>query len=168
MRRVLLYKGIFIFFNATDDDRYLKIQKFNYSIFDNNNKYSDSHLDSEYFQLCQGESTHKELYLYIDNEGKDSIITPVFGNYDSYFINENEIKTLSDFDFNKINETNFVQHTNENGYLKIKFQDPTMVKHIKSFNSYSREFLPGLKYFLFKSKILVFYFLINHHYIFLI
>ena len=152
----LLYKRLFIVFNTTDDDIYLKILKFNYSIFAN--KDYSSPLDYEYFQLCQGESTHKELYLYIEKEHKDSIITPVFGNYDSYFINENEIKTLTDLDFNKINETNFVQHTNENGFLKIKCQNPTMVRHIKSYGSYVREFLPGLKYFLFYEK------LMNIHY----
>ena len=47
---------------------------------------------------------------------------PIFGHYDSFFINENEIKTLSDFNFNKIKYNNFYQISKrtESGYLKNK------------------------------------------------
>ena len=120
-----IFKRAFVVFNKTGYVNF-NVQKFNYSIFkqshDNSNPYS-----YEYFQICQGESTLKELYFYI-NKPNNEIFTAVFGKYDAYFIQESEIKSLSDFDFNKIAETNFFQKSKDNGFLKISCNRPAMVK----------------------------------------
>ena len=63
----------------------------------------------EYFQLCQGDNSLSELYFYISSYegiGKE-LFTSVFGKFDAFYIKEEEIKNLSDFDFDKIKENNF-------------------------------------------------------------
>ena len=112
------FKRAIIIFNTTDSIN-LKVKNFDYSIF-NINKYE------RYIQICQGDDYHKQLYFHIYNK---EIFNPVFGNYDTFFISDSKIKTLSDFDFNKIKETNFFQYSNENGILKIKCQEPAMIRH---------------------------------------
>jgi len=113
-----IYNRAFIIFNTTDNI-YLKVNKFDYSIFKIGNI-------GRYFQICQKDANHKEFYFIIDNK---EIFNPVFGNYDSFFISYSKIKTLSDYDFNKIKEANFFQSSDERGFLKIKCQNPAMVRH---------------------------------------
>ena len=111
------FKRAFIIFNTTDNI-YLKVKKFGFSIF----IIGDI---EKYFQNFQG-ANHKEFYFGIRNV---EIFNPVFGNYDFFFISYSKIKVLSDLDFNKIKETNFFQISNEGGILKIKCQNPAMVRH---------------------------------------
>ena len=99
------FKRALMIFNSTDNIN-LKVKKFDFSIFNIDNK-------ERYFQICQGDANNKELYFYIDS---NEIFNPVFGNYNSFFINYSKIKTLSDFDFNKIRETNFFQSSEERGF----------------------------------------------------
>jgi len=120
-----IYKRAFIIFNTTDIIN-LKVKKFDYSIF------NIGHAE-RYFQICQADVNHKEFYFNIYG---NEIFKPIFGNYDSFFISYSKIKTLSDFDFNKIKETNFFQSSDERGFLKIKCQNPAMV---------SQEYLIGIE-----------------------
>ena len=143
-----LKKG-FIVLNS-NEDIYLKVQKFNYSIFDEwaDQKLSYQRYYYEYFQICQGESTPQELYFYID---KHDYFKSIFGNYSAYFIKEKDINILSDFDFNKINETNLFHFSNENGFLKIKCRNPAMFKHsyfnLDKYDSrISEDFTSGKRY----------------------
>ena len=124
-----IFRRAFIVFNTTDDIDF-KVKKFNFSIL--KQTYDKSHPYSyEYFQMCQEESTLKEIYFYIGN-AEYEIFTSVFGQYNAYFIKEKEIKSLSDLDFNKITETNFIDNSDVNGFLKITCQSPTMLKHYYS------------------------------------
>ena len=144
-----LFKRAFIFFNTTENI-YFKVQKFNFSILQ---IYFSSYkpLKYEYFQLCQDKDTNKELYFYI--EISNEIFIPIFGNYDSFFIYEEEIKNLSDLDFNKINETHFAHNVYGKGFLKIKCQNPIMLKYIYTYTNYDYIYFPsfflsGFSYFI--------------------
>ena len=99
--------------------------------------------------MCQGESPLKEIYFYI-GYAEYEIFTPVFGQYNAYFIKEEEIKSFSELDFNKITETNFVDNSDVNGFLKITCQSPTMLKHYYSqyyfLYEYLTTFSSGKKY----------------------
>ena len=142
-----IFRRAFIVFNSTDDIDF-KVKKFNFSIlkqtYDENHPYS-----YEYFQMCQGESPLKEIYFYI-GYAEYEIFTPVFGQYNAYFIKEEEIKSFSELDFNKITETNFVDNSDVNGFLKITCQSPTMLKHYYSqyyfLYEYLTTFSSGKKY----------------------
>ena len=142
-----IFRRAFIVFNTTDNIDF-KVTKFNFPIlkqtYDERNPYSN-----EYFQMCQGESTLKEIYFYI-GKAEYEIFTPVFGKYNAYFIKEEEIKSLSDLDFNKIAETNFVDNSDVKGFLKIACQSPTMLKHYYSeyyfIYEYLTTFSSGKKY----------------------
>ena len=124
-----LFKRAFIYLNETINYNF-KIKRFNFPILHTLlYSYPSGY---QYFQLFQGEDTQKELYFYINDEIQ-VLFTPVFGNYDSFFINENDINSLLDFDFDKIKESNFFHTTQEKGYLKIKAKEPSMIK--KSFYS---------------------------------
>ena len=113
-----MFRSGFLILNSTEDI-YIKIQKFNYSIMEQEL--------NEYLQICQDESYPKELYFYIKNSIQYFI--PVYGNYSSYFIKEKDIHILSDFDFSKITEINFFENAKEKVYLKIKCEKPAMLKH---------------------------------------
>ena len=82
-----------------------------------------------YYDLCQGEESKKEIYFYKRIPRTLQIFTPVFGSFDSFFIEETEIKTLSDFDFNKAKQINSFISENQSGYIKIVCKEPTMIKH---------------------------------------
>ena len=123
-----IFKSIIIYINSTNNILF-EVKKYNYSIFKAD---IDSKPDFEYFQLCQGNNSLNELYFWITanivDDGED-LFTSVFGHFDSFYIKEEEIKNLSDFDFDKIKENNFYQAYNESGYLKIKCNSPLMLKH---------------------------------------
>ena len=107
--------------------------------------------NDEYFQLCQGENTLNELYFYtsINVVGySEELFTSVFGDFESYYINEEDIKTLSDFDFNKIKEKNFYYTYKKVGYLKIKCNSPLMLKHSFLYFDYIKEYNSGQKYYI--------------------
>ena len=119
----LFYKRGFIHLNSTDTYQ-IVIKRFNFSIIQNKRTSKIGH---EYLSLCQGEEPKTELYYYKSRIILNELFTPVFGNFDSFNIKESNIKTLSDFDFRKINETSVF--INENGYLKIFCKEPTLIKH---------------------------------------
>ena len=118
------FKKGFIYLNSTDI-WHLVVKKFNFSIIDNKNHVR---FGNEYLDLCQGEEPKTELYYYIDKHSYE-LFTPVFGNFDAIFIKESEIKTLSDFNFNKTKETNIFIFKSQNGYIKFVCKEPTMIKN---------------------------------------
>ena len=82
------FRRIFIYFNS-NKFIYLKFQKFNFTIY-NYNVYISV---LQYFPMCQGKNSPKELYLYLGTKYLDKIImfTPIFGNYNTFFIHEKEM-----------------------------------------------------------------------------
>ena len=137
-----LFKRVFIYFNS-NSTKFLKFENFNFSILNiNEYYYYSSSTILQYFQLCQGNESLKELYFYLSYKilGKIILFTPVFGSYDTFFIQEKEIKALSDFNFNNNNmqEIIFVQNSFDYGYLKIECKKPTMIRYFDgSLNSIS-------------------------------
>jgi len=164
---ILSNKKALIYFNTNEEFK-LEIKKFNYPIlnleFDDEEYYNFKDIKmSEYLQLCQDDEPKNELYYYINNnniyDGME-VFEPIFGEIQSYFIEEKDIKSLSDFDFDKIKETNFYKTNNKIGYLKIKCNnEPSMVKHINlNFVNVRKEeelkvLSTGKKYNFFISKI---------------
>lgn len=145
-----IFKRVYIYFN-TSDSLFFKVQNFNFSIFYH---YTIIH-PYQYFQMCQGSNTPKELYFYVNSGIEEKkIFTPIFGSYDSYFINEEKIKVLSDFNFNDKRKTTFFQKRNEIGYLKIECQNPAMVLYINSYFSTNNNLTSGGKYFETKDRII--------------
>ena len=141
----LLNNRIFIYLNSTDN-LHLVIKKLNFSIKENTLIL----YGHEYFDLCQGEEHKKELYYY-KPRNRAQLFISVFGNFDLFFINEKEVKTLSDFDFGKINETiEFID--SEGGYLKIVCKEPTLIKHTyieDDYKFYENPILiPGKRYYI--------------------
>ena len=124
------YKRAFIYFNSKGN-AWLKVKKLDYSIFEG---YSvkDYYPETEYFQLCQGENSPKELYFYTKknyDNGPIEFFSSVFGNYNNFFINENTIKNISDLNFDKIEGNNFYNLEMYSGYLKINCTNPVMLSH---------------------------------------
>jgi len=120
----LLFKKGFIYFNSTEECHFM-IKKFNFSIIEKQHT-STGH---EYLSLCHGEEPNKELYYYKSNYISE-LFTPVYGNFDSFYINEGKIKSISDLDFNNIiNEGKAYIGFFISGYLKIVCKGPTMIKH---------------------------------------
>ena len=102
-------KKALIYFNSNSGTLF-HVKKYNYSIFNNIDKISDLISNADYYQLCQGEDTPNELFFYnIENNKKSQIdfFSSVFGNFNTYFIKKNNIKKLSDLNFDKIDENNF-------------------------------------------------------------
>ena len=164
---ILLNKKVLMYFNMNDDFN-LKIKKFGFPIlnleFDDEEYYNYKDIKmNEYLQLCQDNEPKNELYYYINNNNiykGIEIFEPIFGEIQSFFIEEKDIKSLSDFDFDKIKETNFYKTNNKIGYLKIKCNnEPSMVKHfnLNFVNDKKEEKLKvlstGKKYNFFISKI---------------
>ena len=106
-----------------------EIKKFDYPIF-----WRDLFpiTNDEFFQLCQGENPSSELYFYVEEEFihiRNELFLPVFGSFYSYYIIEEDIHNLLEFDFEKREIVNHYQIYDKTGYLKIKCKEPTMVKH---------------------------------------
>ena len=135
-----IYRKGFILFNSTGDIS-LEVKKYDfpiiYSLLNRNNRSP-----KEYFQLCQGENTLKELYYYLDNEWDyyDEFFIPIFGNFNSSFINVDEIQDLSDFNFIEIKDNFFIFDYTKKGYLKIQCEEETMLKHF-SFYRFTTKYL---------------------------
>ena len=145
------YKTAIIYFNSTNNIL-LQIQKYNFPIFQSFLRKT-KRPDLEYFQLCQGENSIKELFFYTSINSVDyneELFSSVFGTLDSYYIIENTIKNLSDFNFNEIKNPNFYQTYNETGYLKINCNNnkPAMLKHSSIYYSYTNELKDGNRYYL--------------------
>ena len=122
-KNALINKRIFIYLNSTDNYN-LVIKKLNFSIYEND--YNKN--GHEYHDLCQGEEPKTELYYY-KSRNTIELFTPVFGSFDLFFIDQDNIKTLSNFDFSKnIKTMEFIPEL-VNGYLKIVCKEPTLIKH---------------------------------------
>ena len=106
----------------------------------------------EYYDLCQGEESKKEIYFHKSYSDFIELFTPVFGSFDSFFIEDEEIKTLSDFDFNKAKEINSFISKNQNGFIKISCKEPTLIKHIFKSDISDEYSLSTGKRYLFSSK----------------
>ena len=128
----LINKRIFIYLNSTDSYHFV-IKKYNFSISEND--YSSN--GNEFLDLCQGEEPKTEFYYY-KSKSIIELFIPVIGNFDLFFINKDDIKTLSDFDFSKINETIEVLSFYKYGYLKIVCKGPALVKHSYIYNTQYR------------------------------
>lgn len=143
------FKSAIIYFNSTNRILF-EIKKYNFPIF--SGRFDDVLTpDVEFFQLCQGENALNELYFYTQINVVDygeELFTPVFGSFDYYYIKEEEIKVLQDFDFDKIEEINFFQSYNKNGYLKIKCNEPSMLKHSFLFFDSDKILTSGHKYYI--------------------
>ena len=149
-----------IYFNQKSNG-FFHVKKFNYSIFYVEAKELSDFMSSiDYFQMCQGEDSPKELYFYnteiyyysFYNYG---FFSSVFGNYNTYFIKENDIKNISDLDFDKTEENNFDNFDKNNGYLKINCTNPIMLKHSKIFieGDKYQELISGQRYYISKYNI---------------
>ena len=144
-----VFNNIIIKFNSKNKITF-EIKKFNYSIFINDPLLSQN---EEFFQLCQGENTLNELYFYVqikDLKLIEELFLPVFGSFDSYYIIEEDIYNLTDFDFDKIKTPNFYNTYQKIGYLKITCKEPLMLKHfILHFdNGNNKELISGQKYYI--------------------
>ena len=142
------FKSAIIYFNSSIEILF-EIKKYNFSIFLTNLFVLVP--DDEFFQLCQGENTLNELYFFTQVNSRDignELFTPVFGSFDSYFIKEEDIKVLQDFDFDKIKESNFFQTYNKTGYLKIKCNEPSMLRHSILDFDYDNNLSSGHKYYI--------------------
>ena len=153
-------KKAIIYFNTTDYTLF-KVKKLNYSIFFSYFEKDESDIPrSEYFQLCQGDNSPKELYFYISKKEYidaslyhvTEIFSSVFGKYNSYFINERNIKNISDLNFDNIDEYNLNYFRLSSGYLKINCSNPVMIRHsnilLYSNNILSNIFNSGGRYYL--------------------
>ena len=126
------FSRVFINFNSTDEI-FFQFKNFDNLIVDS----------GKYLQMCQGENTLKELYLYLNNQEKNrlEIFTSVFGNFTSSFFRKNETNELEDLSINGTTENNIYFNQNEEGYLKIqcKFASEEVVlksSYITSINFY--------------------------------
>ena len=142
------YKIGYIFLDTTDDWNF-EIKRFNFTII-TIMELSDGY---NYYDLCQGEESKKEIYFYKRIPRTLQVFTPVFGSFDSFFIEETEIKTLSDFDFNKAKQINSFISENHSGYIKIVCKEPAMIKHIYK-SSINQEYTlsTGKRYFFSSTK----------------
>ena len=147
-----IFKRALIFFNSTDEVHF-QVKKLNHPIiypFINGFKSN-----VEYYQLCEGDDTPNELYFYYSVYEKYSnyilkqdLFIPVFGNFESYFIEEDEIRDISDLDFEKLGKNKFFNTIDKNGYLYIKCKNPTMIKHsLAKFNQDNSNLKSGNSYY---------------------
>ena len=127
----LMLKRGFFYLNSTDN-YHIVIKKFNFSIIERSfgRFLIKGH---EYLSLCQGEEPKTEFYYYRKfssySSGLIEFFTPVFGNFDSFLIDEQDIKTLSDFNFNNPNKTYEYSPIYLTAYIKIACKEPALIKH---------------------------------------
>ena len=139
-RKVIIYKQSeenflklkrgFLYLKSTEAYQ-IVIKRFNFSIIENEDKMMHGH---EYISLCQGENPKTEFYYFKKYQSYDmtkilEFFTPVFGNFDLFFIEYRDIKTLSDFDFNNPNKVKEYLNEYDQGYFKFVCKEPTMIKH---------------------------------------
>ena len=125
-------KVFYIFFNNQNYSLF-EVKTFNYIIYNEIGRFKT------YFQLCQGKDFNNELIFYIDNSLES--VYPVFGKYNISFIDEDNIKKLSDLDFNNKKENKM--YWNSKGYLKITCNEPTMIKHFNHSNNNNNNLFSG-------------------------
>ena len=140
------YRKAFILINSTGDISF-EVKKFNFPIIysELNGMYSNK---KEFFQLSRRENTLKELYFHLNNNSPNyyEIFLPVFGNFNSSFINLNEIHDLSDFNFNENKDNIFILEPDKKGYLKIQCEEEAMLSHF-SINSPTKNLTSGKRFY---------------------
>ena len=138
---------------------FIEFKKYNFPILYRETKtklvYS---IFSQYYQFHEYDESKSEFYFYLNyNPEYKQLIYPIYGDYIANFIREKDIKTSSDFDFDKFNESNFFNSEEDIGFLRIKSHNkPSMFKYIDSEESrISDEVLlnPGNKYYFLVDKI---------------
>ena len=100
---------------------------------------------NQYLQLSQ----NNEFYFYVNYKYSIDVFLPIFGKYETIFIKEEDIETLSDLDFDKKNESDYNICGEYRGYLKIKnLNDFSMLQHfiLDLYDSDKRELDTGKKY----------------------
>ena len=159
-------KNALIFFSKKLNNSFplvLEFKKFNFPIiYKSRPEFRDYPIKYEskinqYLQLSQ----NKEFYFYVNNYDiidYIDVFLPIFGKYETFFIKEEDIETLSDFDFDKKNESDYYICGKYKGYLKIKnLNNFSMLQHflLDFFHfHYGRELETGKKYhFLIKELI---------------
>lgn len=112
----------------------LEFKKFDYPIIEKHLSDSislwSSSLFNQYF-IFDEKSNHKQEYYFYVNDYKDSsdLFLPILGDYESYFIKKSDIKSLSDFDFNKQEKIINLNNTKDIGYLKIASNKHSIFQH---------------------------------------
>ena len=147
-------KKALIYFNSKEKSLF-RVKKYGHSFFYVKDGFNSPSYN-EYFQLCQGEDSPKELYFYNSNYYrypygfKYCYFSSVFGNINTYFIKDNNIKKLSDLDFDKSEANNVDFFKGENiGYFKINCTSPATVKFSNHYNKLlSEELISGKRYYL--------------------
>lgn len=79
-------------YSKTEDYSSLEVKKINYPI------YSLSTTYITYHQLCIENNDDNELFFY----SLDNIIKPIFGDIQISYIEEKNVKSLSDLDFDNV------------------------------------------------------------------
>ena len=150
-----IHKRAFIYFNSAGKAIFT-VKKLKYSIFSTYDINRSFKLETEYFQMCQGENSPNDLYFYIPYNGWHAdeiydIFSSIYGNFTTYFIYDYNIKRLSDLNFDNIEENNYDYFTT-NGYLKINCTSPVMIKHSNIYTEYqlneTYELTTGKRYFI--------------------
>ena len=117
------FKSAIINFNSSNYTLF-EIKKYNYPFLYRDRKIN---INYEYFQLCQGDNTLDEIYFYLDDY---DIFQPIFGTFDSYFIEEKNVINSSSLDFDNKELKNYYKINSAKGFLKIKCKAPLMLKHM--------------------------------------
>ena len=148
-------RNALIFFNEKINFTFpikLEFKKFYYPII--YKTYSESKENSnkvnQYLQFSQ--DNKNEYYFYVNYRNFIDVFLPIFGNYKTYFIKTEDIKTISDFDFDRKNESDNYIIGQYSGYLKIRSNnEPSMFQHFvlnkKDNYENKRELDTGKKYY---------------------
>ena len=139
-------RNAFIIFNDNiDDSTILEFKKFDYPII----SYSGELLN-QYYLFEKENEINRDFYFYINNDiSYKEIFIPVINNYESYFIKKSDIKTLSDFNFDKASKIYNFNYIYDIGYLKLKSNEYSMFQHIIFKDDYYTELKlsTGKKYY---------------------
>ena len=135
------FKYGFIYFK-TEDYSSLEVKALNYPI------YSLSTTYITYHQLCIENNDDNELYFY----SLDNIIKPIFGDMQISYIEEKNVKSISDLDFDnaKYNSLNILFR----GYLRIKCEKPVMFETIEYNELKNYTIKSGQRVYLTKTEII--------------
>ena len=118
---------VFIFEDIPLNDYiFIEFKKFDYTII---KCYNDFKMPSiEYLNSNKGDTYYYYLNIGIFDL---NVFFPIYGNYEAYFIDESDIKNLTDFDFNKQIKLDNFYFRYTFGYLKIKIKSEfSMIQHI--------------------------------------
>ena len=118
--------------NKKDQTTFIEFKKYNFPILYGETKISDKYYlsSSQYYQFYEGDESKSEFYFYLNYNTKYyELFFSIYGDYIGNFIREEEIKNLSDLNFDKFNETNFFNTEKYPGFLRIKSNiKPSMFK----------------------------------------